>query len=195
MPWSNSSAKRVAHVRRVCESKTPRLGNRLGDSYSRTAHYADAAGRRLEIERRSIDALAVHGMRDPQSLPEPARSRTQFSRIPLPPPIAPPRNAFGRLQGPNQDSRTVARFAANEIQTPMDSVGQVHVRAAGRPEHHGIARRRAGKTVRCRVLAIIGLGLDNDSAHSVDEQGHPYQAASDLRGIAREIDAFQSRRA
>ena len=76
----------------------------------------------------------------------------------------------------------------------MDAVGEINVGPAGRPEHHGIARRGARKAVRRRILAIVCFGLDDDSADAVDEQRHPDQPAGDHQGILREIDAAAAAR-
>src|ERR1700684_4120613 len=82
-------------------------------------------------------------------------------------------------------------LAAHEVQAPMDAVGQINIRAPGRPEHHRIARRRAGEGVRSGIFPIVCLGLDDDSADTVDEQGHSYQPARDFGGVSPEVDGLQ----
>ena len=56
----------------------------------------------------------------------------------------------------------LALVAAHGVGAPVHAVGEVHVEAAGRPEHGGVARRRAPVGVAGRIVgAAVGLDLDD----------------------------------
>ena len=106
----------------------------------------------------------------------------------MPPAVDHCRYAGRRLQRANQYTRSVSGFAAHEIQAPMNAIGQVDICPAGRPEHDVIARRGPRIAVRRRVLPVVSLGLDDDSAHSIDQQRHPDEPFGNLRRISHEVD-------
>src|SRR5258707_13730241 len=83
-------------------------------------------------------------------------------------------------------------FPAHEIQAPVDAIGKINVRTAGRPEHHGVAGRRTRETVRRRIFPVVCLGLDYDSADPAEEQRPAEQPAGDLRQALHEFDPFKS---
>jgi hypothetical protein len=61
-------------------------------------------------------------------------------------------------------------FTTHDIQTPVDSVGKIHVRAARRPEQRSVAQRGTREAVRRRFALIVRLGLDDDSPHTTYQQ-------------------------
>ena len=68
----------------------------------------------------------------------------------------------------------------------MDAVGAVNVGVAGRAEHHGVARGRAAEAVRRRIGVVIGLDLDDQAAHAVEQQRRADQVGRDLVHAAGE---------
>ena len=77
---------------------------------------------------------------------------------------------------------------ADEVEAPVDAVGAVDIGATRRPEHHRVARRVAGVAVRCRVVLVVGLGLDDRPADAVDEHARADQRARDLERRGGEVD-------
>ena len=78
--------------------------------------------------------------------------------------------AVCRLQRPDQDGAGAACFLADEVEAPVDAVGTVDIGIAGRAEHHRVALGAADVGMRCRVGVMIGLNLDDDAAHAIDQQ-------------------------
>ena len=68
----------------------------------------------------------------------------------------------------------------------MDAVAPVHVGVPRRAEHRPVARRGAGMGVRGGLAPVVGLGLDDDAAAAVDEQGAADQVRCDLADGALE---------
>ncbi|CAN7697332.1 hypothetical protein LJR290_005707 [Variovorax sp. LjRoot290] len=79
-------------------------------------------------------------------------------------------------------------LAADEVEAPVDAVGAIDVGAPRRPEHRGVALGRAAEAVRGRVVAIVGLGLDDAAADAVDQQRDADQQARDLMRGRGEVD-------
>lgn len=89
--------------------------------------------------------------------------------------------APGRLESSYQHRASRRPGVADDVQTPVQPVDAVDIGAADGTEHRRVARGRAPKTVRGGVEAVVGLGLDDDAAYAVDEQGRPDQGAGRLR--------------
>jgi hypothetical protein len=75
----------------------------------------------------------------------------------------------------------MAFLAADEIEAPVDAIGAVDVRTAGWTEHRRVAQGGAAEAVRGRVLAVVGLGLDDAAADAVDQQQRADQRTGDLQ--------------
>ena len=61
------------------------------------------------------------------------------------------RRARQRRQRPQQHRHALALVAAHHVGAPVHAVGEVHVQAAGRPEHRAVAGRHAPEGVAARV--------------------------------------------
>ena len=66
----------------------------------------------------------------------------------------------------------------------MDAVGAIDIGVARRPEHGAVARGGAAESVRGRVVAIVGLGLDDDPAGLAHRKAGADQVGGDVRGFA-----------
>ena len=74
---------------------------------------------------------------------------------------------MGGLQRANQHAGSMPRVATYDVQTPMDAMGKIDICPARRTEQDGVAARRARKGVRRRLTFIVGFGLDDNSANTV----------------------------
>ena len=150
--------------RRAGEDEAPRQLDRLADA---DAH-AGVDDRRRSSSARAATRNGRRSRRRPlcawvtpsawQSRPGPEQSRRaastpRRSRIAL--------DARRRLEGADQHPGAVAGRRADEVEAPVDAVRAIDVGAAGRPEHHGVARRVAAEAVRRRIVLVVGLGLDD----------------------------------
>ena len=86
--------------------------------------------------------------------------------------------------------------AAHRVGAPVHAVGEVHVEAAGRPEHRGVALRHAPVGVAARVLgAAVGLDLHDASRPSaVATSSLPAARAPPPAGRAGRTRAARRRR-
>src|SRR5882724_6926869 len=73
-------AKRAAQVARARQAKTPRLVDRLGDSYPRSADQRVFRGPCSQAELWSVGAFASQFENHAQGLSETGRSRTEQAR-------------------------------------------------------------------------------------------------------------------
>ena len=71
---------------------------------------------------------------------------------------------MGGFQGTDQDSGRLALRFSDGVQQAVDSVGEVDVGVAGRPEENLGAVREADVGVAGRVVGLVALGLDDDAA-------------------------------
>ena len=61
--------------------------------------------------------------------------------------------------------------SADQVDAEVHAVGEVDVGVAGRPEHHGVARRRTAEGMRCRVVrAVVRLDLGEPKPHAVSRR-------------------------
>ena len=133
-----------------------------------------------QLKWRDIERQAVVRDGDAERLAQPSGSGTQQ---PLFAQAAPPphrREAFGRLQRADEHRGRAAFAFADEVDAPVDAVGAVDVGEARRAEHHGVARRHPAIAVRGRLGVVIGLELDDDAAHAVEQQRRANQFGRDL---------------
>jgi hypothetical protein len=131
--------------------------------------------------------------RDRQRLAEPARPARQQAQVFEPSARLHLLDAVGRLERAHQHGARDAFTVADEVQTPVDPVRPVDVRVPGRTEHRGIAPGEAAVGVARRVLAVVGLDLDDPPAHAVDQQRRADQLGRHLVHAAGEIHASGSR--
>ena len=122
--------------------------------------------------------------------------RQRSSTCLAPAPLAHLLEARRRLERADQDGLAVALLrAADDVEHPVQAVVEVDVDPAGGPEHDRVARRRPGKRVRCRVVAPVGLALDDAPADAVDQQLAADQVVRDLEAAcARTSGRCRSRR-
>src|SRR5262249_2297422 len=91
-----------------------------------------------------------------------------------------------RLERADQYRARDALALADEIDAPVHPVGAIDVSVAGRAEHRGVAGRAPAETMCGRVLVVIGLDLDDQAAHAVDEKLGSDQIGSDVMYVAGE---------
>ena len=128
---------------------------------------------------------------DPERLAEAARTRAQEPGVVEPAPLAHGIEAYGRLEGTNQDRARNSLPLADEVEAPVDAVGAVDVRVPGRAEHRDVAGGPAAVAVRRRVLVVVGLDLDDRPAHAVEEQFRPHELGRHLVHRAIEEGSLQ----
>ena len=71
-------------------------------------------------------------------------------------------------QGPDQHCALTDRY---DVEAPVQAVGAIDIGMPGRAEHRSVGSGRTAKAMRCWIVARIGLGLDDRSADTIDEQG------------------------
>jgi hypothetical protein len=139
-----------------------------------------------ELERRLGEREAVVLAGDAERLAEPARSGGEQVRVVEAAPLAHQLEADGRLKRPDQHGRRASLLLADEIETPMDPIGAIHVCVSRRPEHGRVPSRAAAEAVRGRVVGVVGLHLDDPAADAVDEERDADQVGRDLVDAAGE---------
>ena len=87
------------------------------------------------------------------------------------------------LDAAEQHSHPDPLRPTDDVRTPVDTVRAVHVEVTGRTEHRPVAVRGASVCVAGRVVRLIRLDLDDDSAHSVDEKQSPDERSSDRMDV------------
>ncbi len=187
--WVCRPRKGPAEKARPGESKAPRMIDGFRNADSGSAHDAGRGPCRQQFERRNIDSSSIEVAGHGEGLAEPARAGAQQSFVTLPAPRDHFRDTQRRFQRANQDAGSMPHFAAYEVQTPMQAVGQIYVCTSGRPIQRCVARCRSAETVRRRLPAIVGLGLHDHAAHAIDAERHSDQCARDARRRLCEIDA------
>src|SRR4029078_5814480 len=115
---------------------------------------------RVELEGRRVEREAVVLARDVQRLAEAGPARAEEPLVVQSPAGAHPLQPVRRLERADQNRARRALRLADEVEAPVDAVGAVDVRVAGRPEHHGVPLGAAAKAVAGRVLVVVGLNLD-----------------------------------
>jgi hypothetical protein len=86
----------------------------------------------------------------------------------------------GRLQCPDQDRGGLALGFGDGVQQAVDSIGEVDVGVAGRPEEDSGALGQAYVGVAGGIVGVIALGLDDDAAAAFVEKGAADQVPSNI---------------
>ncbi len=73
----------------------------------------------------------------------------------------------------------------------MNAIDFVNISVAGRPEHRGIPHARSPKTMRSRVVLIIGFHLDQRTSDALHQKDHADQVARNLNHRTIEECAIQ----
>jgi hypothetical protein len=130
---------------------------------------------RHELERRAVERQAVVLAGDSERLAEAAGAGAEQSRIVKSATGAHHVEAVPRLERPDQHGARRPLLLANEVETPVDAVRAVDVGVPGRPEHRGVPLGSPPVAVSGGILVVVGLDLDDRTAHAVDEQRHADQ--------------------
>ena len=146
---------------------------------------------RVNLEWRTVEREPVVLAGDPERLTEAARPRAQEPGVVEPAPRAHRVETLGRLEGANQDRARHSLRLADEVEAPVDAVGAVDVRVAGRAEHRSVAGGPTPVAVRRRVLVVVGLDLDDRPAHAVDEERRSHELGRHLVHRAFEEASLQ----
>lgn len=77
---------------------------------------------------------------------------------------------MGRLQGPDQDRRRLALGFSDRVEQAVDAVGEVDVGVTGWAEEDAGALGEADVGMAGRVVGLVALGLDDDTADAFVEQ-------------------------
>jgi len=113
--------------------------------------------------------LARHGER----LAEAARPRCEQARVVDRASPAHLVQAVRRLERAHEHRGGDVLSIADEVQAPVDAVRAVDVGMPGRPEHRRVPCGAAAVAVCSRVVAVVGLDLDDGPSDAVDEQRRP----------------------
>ncbi|GEM_PF-220124 len=184
-------AKRPADEARAGQAEAPRHVHGLGDADARARDHLEGLLGRCQGERRRVQRHAVHGAAHAQRLAQFAGAGTQQLDVVHPAPRAHGGDAGQRLERADQHTGAVAGLAADEVQAPVNPVGAVHVGVGRRAEHGGVALGLAAVGVRGRIVAVIGLGLDDAPADAVHQHHHADQLARHQVRRRIEIDTCQ----
>ena len=76
------------------------------------------------------------------------------------------RDAFERLQRPQQHARAHAFALGADVERVPAAVDEIHIGVAAVEKQRAVARRRAAVGVPGRVADDVGLGLDDAAAHA-----------------------------
>jgi hypothetical protein len=113
----------------------------------------------------------------PQCLRQTAWSRTQKTEVRA---AATFDHATYVVNWFNCADKNRASSLADEVQTPMEAVGAIHVGVAGRSEHGRIADSLATEAVRSWIIECICFSFDNDAAYSVETKVEADQFRRDM---------------
>src|SRR5206468_9330462 len=122
------------------EAVAPRLLHRPRDADPRADDERRLCLAREELERRLVERQTVLAPGQSEPLAELAGTGTERSFRLEPTPLAHRLEAARRLERPHEGRLRPPFIAADEVEAPVDAVGAIDVRVAGRPEH----RRRTG---------------------------------------------------
>ena len=183
-----SSAERPADEARAGQPEAPRHLHRLRDADARPGHQLDRPRRRASSSNggAASDAPLMRA-RHAQRLAQLAGPGAQQARVVQrraarasrrAPPAARARGSAPRRRGPLRGRRSSGTSGCRRSGT--------HRHAPGGAEHGAVALGRAGKRVRGRILAVVGLGFDDAPADAVDQHHHADQLAAPPRRRARE---------
>ena len=100
-------------------------------------------------------------------------------------------DALAWLEGPQQDRGPLSLRLADDVAAEVPTHGEVHVQVAGRAEHDRVARRRAAVRVARRVVAAVGLDLDQAAADAAEQKEATDKIGCDFKHRAREEGARQ----
>src|SRR5690606_36560423 len=153
------------------------LGN--ADTHAAHDHWSDHC--RTQFDASGTERPGVVAFVDRQRLGQAAwscRQRRYFARAAaLDHPLYPP----FRLESTDKHRGSAA---ADDVEAPVDAVGTIDVGMGRRSEHRRIARGRSREAVRCGIVGLIGLRLDDDAADAADQQRGTQQIGSNLHGGA-----------
>ena len=85
-----------------------------------------------------------------------------------------------RLQRPDQHRGGSALGLADEVETGVDPVGEVDVRAPGRPEQRCGSLRQPDVRMAGGIVALVALDLHDHAANSLEQQRAADQVAGDV---------------
>lgn len=88
-------------------------------------------------------------------------------------------DAVGRLDGADQ---YCTAGCADHVEAPVQPVGTVYIGMSRRAEHRPVAQGFAAKTVRRRIVGLIGLGFHDHAANAFNEQTCADQVGRHRRG-------------
>ncbi len=164
-------------------AEAPRQLGGLADPDPRAGGHVDLAprpGARPELERGAVEPGAVVIEADPDRVGELAGAGAELAHVRAPAAAAHEVDPPGRLERADEDRGGAALGLADGVQQAVDAVGEVDVGAARRAEERRGARREPDVGVARRVVALVALGLDDHSAHAVDQELTADEVARDL---------------
>lgn len=103
---------------------------------------------------------------------------------------------MGWFERPDQDRGGLALRFCDRVQQAVDSVAEVDVGVAGRPEEDAGALGQADVGVAGGVVGVVALGLDDDAAAAFIKEGAADQVPSDVmdRSVVEvALEALQER--
>jgi hypothetical protein len=188
MEWSS---KWLAQKSRTFQPITPREFDRLGNPDPHACHDLGFCRARIQRDRRSIQGQCIMRVGDPERLRHFARTRAERSLIVQFPPAPHGGNPMRWLKRADQNRARRTRLLADEIDAPMNAIGAIDIRIAGRTEHYLVARRGASKRMGGRIGVVIRLNLDDDAADTVHQERRSDKIGGDLMHAPREERAFE----
>jgi hypothetical protein len=84
-----------------------------------------------------------------------------------------------RLERSDQHGGRLTLRLADEVEARMDAVGEVDVSPRRRAEERRRSRREPYVCMACGIVALVALGLDDDTAHSAVQERAADQIARD----------------
>src|SRR5204862_1700132 len=187
--------ERPAQEGRARQAVAPRLLHGRRDPDARAGDDLELAGAGSHVERRPVERQPVVLARQRERLAEPARPGAEEPARLEAAALLHRLDAGERLERPDQNRVRDALRLADEVETPVDAVGAVDVRVAGRAEHRRVALRPAAVAVSRRILVVVGLDLDDHAADPVDVELRADELRRDLVDTALEVQsAFRSKR-
>jgi hypothetical protein len=185
---------RPAEVARPGQRKAPRHVTRLADADANARR--DDHGRvatRHDSERLPVEPAAVELAGHAECLAEATRARAEKALVVEAAALAHLFETGTRLERAQQHPGAMPGGHADEVEAPVQAVGAVDIGMARRAEHRRVACRVSGEAVRGRVGLVVGLGLDDDAADTVDEDPGADQGACHLGRGSAEIQLHRSR--